>query len=408
MDVGLVARRRTGSARSASRRPGAARSSARPRPRFGPRCPPVPGDGLDEQVADLGGEHGQLVGVEIAQVGRRTDLIAAVASRFLMLRAARSGGRGRRVATHSTWCVIGKASKARSPVSSQPGRPRGRRRRGRACRGRRTRSRPPAAPSASSADITAWPAPARGGSSTTRSGRTSSPRRACGVDPAAAHLGLRQVGEVRLGVGDGLGVGLDAEHPARRADGVGERRGERARAGVEVERRSRPAAGASESSSAAANASSGGRVDLPEPAGGHLEGRARPRDASAPAARRAPRPGPAVAARGPGGPGRGGGRARSRHRSAPRGDLDPGEPGPVLARARPRRRPSGPRAGSGPPARSRPSGAGAARAGRPRRPRSRSGCASPAARRATPRRRRAAAPRPARRAGRTARAAPPP
>ena len=45
----------------ASRRPGAARGSARPRRGWGPRCPPVRETFVDQEVADLGGEDGQLV-----------------------------------------------------------------------------------------------------------------------------------------------------------------------------------------------------------------------------------------------------------------------------------------------------------------------------------------------------------
>ena len=373
------------------------------------------GDGLDEQVADLGGEQRQLVGAT-ARAGRpasRSDRARRV-TRSLRARTGDvlSGRRGtqRRPRTRRG----GSSGRRRRPATPAepparvPRRPHvaGQRRRiaghvadrrgprWRAPRGSPRPRRPPAAGRAR---------PDRGGP-VRRSGRRWSRRDTARADTSAP------TGPPVAGCGRARpppAGRFDADDPPGRADGLGEQRGERPGAGVELEHRL-PRLRARSPQHRRGERRRRGRVHLPEP------GRRRP-SKSCPPTRCAQ-------------PGRAGDTIR-RGRRPRRGPTAPARRLAVAEQRRPSRRSpwiaaisAVARASFGaapvitdaghaeqarrPSARPRASGAGAGRGGRRRRRRTRCACASPAGRRAAPRPGRAGGRRPARRSARTARGRP--
>ncbi len=146
------------------------------------------------------------------------------------------------------------------------------------------------------------PAPARGGSSTTRSGVR--PASVPGFDPAPLDLRPRQVGQVGGGVVDRGRVGLHAEHRAGRADRLGQRGGQRAGAGVEVEH-ALPRPRRQPVQQRGREGLERGRVHLPEAGRACAGTRARPAGGAPSPVRTRPSPGPAAGAREPAGPGPG-------------------------------------------------------------------------------------------------------
>ena len=89
------------------------------RPEIRTKVPAGAGNRLNEDVADLFRQHHQLVGGQRLQVpGEPMRSNTPVTRRAYVVSPV-----GVRMATHSTWCVIGKASNARSSASRQPASP---------------------------------------------------------------------------------------------------------------------------------------------------------------------------------------------------------------------------------------------------------------------------------------------
>ena len=251
-------------------------------------------DRLHQQVADLGSEQGEFL-VGSARAGRpasatrsRTRHVidgsatghgacgayrrSAAARR--PIRAATSG------ATHSTWWVIGNASKARSAASRQPASRATRDVAGQRRRVARDVADRPRAPAPASAAMTSAPGPGARRVEHDHVRRRRSQRRPIsgGVDPAPPHA-RPAAGRARLAAASATAVASDSmpTHPPGRADRVGEDGGERPGAGVQVEHGLARPRVAARRAAAAAKVGGGVRVHLPEPAGRDARSRGRRR-----------------------------------------------------------------------------------------------------------------------------------